>query len=58
MKEFAHCLATCCAALIAATAVAHADNPTAITEEDGKWLTEEGLPTFKIDEDGSEPVNE
>jgi mono/diheme cytochrome c family protein len=38
---------------IAAVSVAHADNIAAASEEDGKFMTDEGVPTFSVTEDGT-----
>ena len=41
-------------ALMPPAAVAQDDsNVKAVEERDGKWLTAEGIPTFKVDEDGT-----
>jgi methanol metabolism-related c-type cytochrome len=38
---------------IAAVSAAHADNIAAASEEDGKFMTDEGVPTFNVTEDGN-----
>lgn len=43
---------TAAAAFAASVALAD-DNVTADYEEDGKWFTEDGVPTFNVAEDGS-----
>ena len=46
-------LAALLAAGLAAGSVARADNIAAASEEDGKFLTDEGVPTFNVAEDGT-----
>lgn len=41
------------AAQEAATAADAPDNITADYEEDGKWFTKDGIPTFKVTDDGT-----
>lgn len=53
---FARLAAVSAAALIAALATAgpaSPDNVTADHDEDGKWLTADDVPTFKVEENGS-----
>ena len=53
---FARLAAVSAAALVVALATAGpapADNVTADHDEDGKWLTDEDVPTFKVEENGS-----
>ncbi|MEL6768833.1 MAG: c-type cytochrome, methanol metabolism-related [Pseudomonadota bacterium] len=48
--------ATLVAALLAAiapAALADGDNITAVTNEDGKYLTADGVPTFNVQDDGT-----
>jgi methanol metabolism-related c-type cytochrome len=40
-------------AIVLAGSAALADNITADHEEDGKWFTDEDVPTFKLEADGS-----
>ena len=47
------CLATL-AAPVAAQEVAHDEaNVTAVSQEGGRWMTADGVPTYKIEEDGT-----
>jgi methanol metabolism-related c-type cytochrome len=46
---FARLFALCCVAGVLAAGAVLADNLTAVQDDDGKWLTDEDVPTFKVE---------
>ena len=58
MRRLLHVAVVVSASLILPSALFHAlaggsGDPAAVKSDDGKWLDEEGNPTFRVDKDGT-----